>query len=222
VPRAFPGVSSLDELREAMRGAQIRCVFVKLTCGSSGAGIAVFTSGSRDSVTSTVEIDGPRLYNTKRVQHYVRASEVERVIGFLLREGAHVEECVPKARLRGLPFDCRILIMDGEPAFGVARCSASPIANLHLGARPVPIEEIVEAVPVEACEAALASVRRVYEAHDCFHLGVDLLFAEGGLDHRVLEANAFGDHLPKLRNQGQSVYDWQVERLRPMLLASES
>jgi hypothetical protein len=162
VPRAFPGVSSLDELRETMRAAQVRSVFVKLTSGSSGAGIAVFTPGSRDSVLSTVEIDGPRLYNTRRVQRYVRASEIERVIGFLLREGAHIEECVPKARLRGLPFDCRILIMDGEPAFGVARCSASPIANLHLGARPVPIEEIVEAVSVEACEAALASVRRVY------------------------------------------------------------
>jgi hypothetical protein len=42
---------------------------------------------------------------------------------------------------------------------------------------------------------------------------------EDGREHRVLEANAFGDYLPKLRSGGKSVYDWQVERLRPRLSA---
>jgi hypothetical protein len=213
VPRPLPGVTSLEGLRAAMDDAAMRSVYVKLTCGSSGAGIAIFTRGARDTVLTTVEIAEDGMYNTRSLRQYVRTTDVDAVIGFLLREGAHVEESVSKARLDGVPFDCRILLIAGEPAFIVARRSATPLTNLHLGANVADLDRLGRVLPAELYEAALESCARIHAAHECFHLGIDVLFEDRFVGHRVLEANAFGDYLPKLRRDGRSVYDWEIARL---------
>jgi hypothetical protein len=220
VPRPLRGVTTLEGLRAAMRDTDLRSVYVKLTCGSSGAGIAIFTLGARDTVLTTVEVADDGLYNTRRLRQYSRASDVETVVGYLLREGSHVEENVPKARLDGLPFDCRILLIAEEPAFVVARRGPSPLTNLHLGAQPADLDRLGHVLPAELYEAALESCARIQSAHECFHLGIDVLFEDGFVGHRVLEANAFGDYLPKLRRDGRSVYDWEVERLSSTALAA--
>jgi hypothetical protein len=51
----------------------------------------------------------------------------------------------------------------------------------------------------------------VYAAHDCLHIGVDLLLEPGLRLHRIIEANAFGDLLPGLTSAGKSVYTWEIE-----------
>jgi hypothetical protein len=79
------------------------------------------------------------------------------------------------------------------------------------------VDALIAAAPASVRDAAMESCRRVHAAHQCLHVGVDLMYEAGYTGHRVLEANAFGDLLPNLRRDGLSVYEWEIrEALRTL------
>ena len=222
VPRSIPSPGLTPAaLRDAMRAAGHGSVFVKLACGSSASCLALYdeTDPHAPWLFTSMEIDGPRLYNSLRPRRYRDRARIDRLLGFLLREGSHVEEHVPKARSDGAFFDTRMLVVEGEVAFTVMRKSRHPITNLHLGGTRGTSEELGAAVPAEVLEAAHESCRRIFAAHECLHLGVDVMFTAARDGHRVLEANAFGDLLPNLTRDGLSVYEWEIEATGRRLLA---
>ncbi len=210
VPESLDGVTTPDELRQAMRGRSWRSVFVKLACGSSASCLAVYrlTGGV---VMTTIRRTPDGWFNCLKVQRVGDRDGVGEILAFLLREGSQIERTVPKARLDGDLMDCRVLVIAGEPAFVVVRQSTHPITNLHLGGWRGSFEALRRAVPARSWAAAMDSCRRVAAQHRCFHLGVDLLFEPGFHRHRILEANAFGDLLPNLTRRGLDVYEWQIE-----------
>jgi hypothetical protein len=213
VPRPLEGIDSYDALVAEARRLGLRSVFVKFASGSSASCLAVYQSGpEHEYVMTTVEDTGEARYNSLRLRRINDLRRIARLIEFLLREGSQVEEGVPKARLDGRFFDCRVLVIDGAPAFTVVRTSSHPITNLHLGGRRGDVGALERLAPAEAIAAAMESCRRVWQAHDSFHVGVDLMYEPGYRGHRVLEANAFGDLLPNLERDGLSVYEWQITR----------
>jgi glutathione synthase/RimK-type ligase-like ATP-grasp enzyme len=212
VPDALDDVREPDDLRARMRGAGWQSVFVKVASGSSASCLAVFVlrAGGEHAIT-TVEDTGEARYNTRRLQR-VTGPRLERLLRFLLGEGAQVERAIPKAQADGRHFDLRVLTIDGEPAFVVMRTSPHPITNLHLGGQRGDVDALRAAVPPEAWEAAMASCRAVQRASGAFHVGIDLMFEPGLRAHRVIEGNAFGDLLPNLWRDGLDVYSWQIRR----------
>src|SRR5262249_43350755 len=137
VPRALEGIDSPDELRAAMVRDGLSAVYVKLSCSSSASCLAILeapTNGApHGALRTTIEIGNRGWYNSLRVRRYGAPSQVDAILEFLLREGSQIEESVPKARLDGAYFDCRVLVVAGEPAFTVVRTNTHPITNLHLG-----------------------------------------------------------------------------------------
>ena len=223
VPIATPirEVTSTDDLRNAMRDGGVRRVFVKLTCGSSASCLALYEWDPEKPddawLFTSMEIAGDRFYNSLRPRRYRNSQAIEQVLSFLLREGSHVEEHLAKARLDGKFFDTRMLVVAGEVPFTVVRKSPHPITNLHLGGVRGTTTELEELVPANVLREAKTSAARVFAAHDCLHLGVDVMFTapegqggERGMRHVVLEANAFGDLLPNLMCDGLSVYEWEI------------
>lgn len=212
VPDAFDDVRDPDDLRARMREAGWASVFVKVASGSSAACLAVFVlrAGGEHAIT-TVEDTGAARYNTRRLQR-VTGARLDRLLHFLLGEGAQVERAIPKAQAAGRYFDLRVLAIDGEPAFVVMRTSPHPITNLHLGGRRGDVDALRARVPAGAWEAAMASACAVQRASGAFHVGVDVMFEPGLRAHRVLEGNAFGDLLPNLTRDGLDVYGWQIRR----------
>ena len=148
-----------------------------------------------------------------------RSWRVEEIVAFLLREGSQVEEEVPKARLDGAFFDCRVLVVAGAPAFLVVRQNRHPITNLHLLGWRGDRQAFERLVPPQVRAVALESCTRAFAAHGCLHVGVDVLFEENLAGHRVIEANAFGDLLPNLSRDGLSVYEWEIRAALGMLTA---
>jgi hypothetical protein len=213
-PLLCDDVTTPEALRRRMRDAGMSRVFVKLSCGSSASCLALYDyhpSRRRDAwLFTSMEIDGERLYNSLRPRRYVDPRSIDRLLQFLLNEGSHVEEHVPKARLGPFFFDTRMLTVAGEVAFTVVRRSQHPITNLHLGGTRGTLEELERTVPAEVLRAAHESCRRVSAAHDCLHVGVDVMFTASLDGHRVLEANAFGDLFPNLERDGLSVYEWEI------------
>lgn len=217
VPDPLPGgdVRDPDDLRARMEALGWKSVFVKLTSGSSASCLAVFVHRpSHEHVMTTIEDTGTARYHTRRIQRLTTREQINCTLGFILGEGAQVERTIPKARLASRYIDCRVLTIDGEPAFVVVRGATHPITNLNLGGQRGDPDALRAAVPPAAWEAAMASCRTVQQTSGAFHVGVDLMFEPGLAAHRVIEGNAFGDLLPNLVRDGLDVYGWQIRRLR--------
>jgi glutathione synthase/RimK-type ligase-like ATP-grasp enzyme len=214
MPEALPWIREPEQLRAAMEERGWPSVYVKLTSGSSASCLAIFTRGDEgEEVTTTVEDTGRARYNTRKLQHLTTRAAIDRLLGFILAEGAQIERAVPKAQLDGRYFDLRVLAIDGEAAFTVMRTAAHPITNLHLGGTRGDVAALRSRIAPEAWDAAMASAVAVQRATGAFQVGVDLMFEPDLEHHRVIEGNAFGDLLPNLERDGLDVYGWQIQRL---------
>ncbi|MBL8717401.1 MAG: STM4014 family protein [Myxococcales bacterium] len=206
VPRAAA------DLLEACRARGWKQVFVKPTMGSSASGVLLVSIGRKGAVIRTsLEWDPPRWYNNLRLSSYQTAADVSRALEFVLAQGAQVERAIPKARLDGAYFDCRVLCIAGEPRFVVVRQNQHPITNLHLGGFRGSVEALRAALAPGAWEAMLSTCRGVAALYRSLHVGLDVLFEEDFDHHRVIEANAFGDLLPNLTLEGRSVYRLEID-----------
>jgi hypothetical protein len=224
VPEQLPELASIRsaaQLREAMVAQRWPAVYVKLSCGSSASGLALYrhlpsrAAHERHMVLTTVAQTAEGRFNSLRLQRLQQQAEVDELLDWLIGEGAQIERAIAKAQLDRRTFDLRVLVIAGEPTFCVVRQSAHPITNLHLGGTRGDLEALRQQVPTAVWEAAMRSCVRVFEQHQCLHLGIDLLFESGLRGHRVIEANAFGDLLPGLQTRaGLSVYEHELEVLR--------
>lgn len=223
VPEPLPEleqVHSAEQLREVMVARRWQAVFVKLSCGSSASGLALYRhvpsrpAHERDMVLTTV-VDTPEgRFNSLRLQRLDDRRPIDALLDWLIDEGAQIERAIVKAQLDRQNFDLRVLVIAGEPAFCVVRQSRHPITNLHLGGTRGDLDALRRQLPPSAWAAAMRSCVAVFEQHGCLHVGVDLLFEAGLRGHRVIEANAFGDLLPGLTRDGLTVYEWELEALR--------
>ena len=214
VPEFLDGVDSAEQLRAQMFARRWPAVFVKLACGSSASCVALYQyrpdQPERERLLTTVHVRPEGRFNSLRLQQLQARPAIDELIEFLLAEGSQVERSISKARIGSRVFDLRILVIAGEPAFVVPRASHHPITNLHLGGIRADLREVRDRVSTDAWRRAMTSAREVFAAHECLHVGVDLLFEADMHGHRVIEANAFGDLLPGLERAGRSVYAWEI------------
>jgi hypothetical protein len=211
VPEFLDDIATPEQLREQMIERRWPAVFVKLACGSSASCVALYQQqGKRERVLTTVHSRPDGRFNSLRLQQLHERAAIDDLLAFLLGEGSQVERAVAKARLGSRMFDLRVLVIAGEPVFVVPRASSHPITNLHLGGIRADLDEVRARVPARAWASAMQSAREVFAAHECLHVGVDLLFEADMVGHRVIEANAFGDLLPGLERDGLSVYAWEI------------
>lgn len=212
VPERLLDVDSPDALRAKMAADGLKQVVVKLSCGSSAAGLAVYNGRT---LMTTMRWMGDGWANSLRVQRVDDPAAIDRLLGWIMAEGAQIERFVPKARFAGAYFDLRVLCVAGEVAFMVMRQARHPITNLHLGGWRGDVERLRAAVPEASWAAAMESCRVAAALYPCHHVGLDLMFTPRLDGHRVIELNAFGDLLPRLSRDGLDVYGWQIAR-RPI------
>jgi hypothetical protein len=216
VPQRLGIAASVPTLCDAMVRANVGTAYVKLAYASSGSGLAIVRHDARrgrTTVWSTVAVRGDGFYNSRRILRYDDAAAIDTLVSFLLREGARVEASVPKARVEGRYVDLRVLVIAGAPAFVVVRASRHPITNLQLGARAGDTDAFVARVPPASWSAAMADCLRAADALDALHLGLDVVLDPTLERHTVLEANAFGDFLPRARRDGLDPHAWQLRAL---------
>ena len=209
VPDALDPGTTVESLRAALEASGWTGAFVKLACGSSAVGI-VRLDLEREQAITTIERDGDHWFNTRKLIHLDERDAIDGVLELVAREGAHVEKAIDLARLDERRFDLRVLVVAGEPAFVVARQSAHPMTNLHLGGTRADLDRVRALVPTAKWNEAMNLAVRCAELYECFHLGVDIGFEAGTFTPYVFEANAFGDFLPRLKRDGLSVMAWEL------------
>lgn len=213
-PDALPVPSSAAELDVLLAERHLGAVFVKARWGSSGAGVLAYRrAGARRRLVTTAVLDGPHIWNDKRLRTYTREADVTRLVDAVIADGAVVERWIPKATVAGGPFDMRVLVIDGRVAQRIARVGRGTITNLHLDATRLDLDVALHRWGAGCRAAVLDACTR---AAGCFpgHLavGVDVMIDAAGRPH-VLECNAWGDHLPGLLVDGLDSYDLQVRAL---------
>lgn len=201
---------SYDELRAQVQSPRAR-LFVKLRYGYSAAGAAALEwCGPRLRAITTVELapdaGHTRLFVCKRPRILLKETEIAQLINALAAYEIVVERWLPKARWQGLNFDVRVVLIRGRVQHVVGRASAAPFTNLNLGARRMPRDVLMRHLRDWDALATLAE-----KAAACFPtagtLGLDILVQPCRRRMVLLEANAFGDYLPRLRYGGLTTYE---------------
>lgn len=201
-------------------------IFVKPRFASSASGVCHHRiAGDRQQLIAPIEVvreaGAVRLFNSRKVRSFIRPTDIRDIFRVLAPQGLIAEAAVNKARIKGDRFDLRIIVINGNADFVVVRRSNSPITNLHLGNQRGTIDAAIEAVGAKRMgqcqELAVKAASRFPRA---LHCGVDILLPRGG-EPLVCEVNAFGDLIPHLKANGQSVYqailragDWRVASKR--------
>ena len=191
-------------------------MFVKLRFGSSGSGIVALRRSGRGSVhaVTSVELDGPNLFNTRRLRRLIDTQSLDQLLRRLLPMGCVVQPWIRKAGVAGGTFDLRVFVLAGRASHVVPRVSRSPITNLHLLNQRGDLNEVINAVGDAAWRDAIKTAE---SAAGCFreslHCGVDLAIDTRGRPW-VIEVNAFGDLLPNLLDaNGDDTHTAQLRHL---------
>lgn len=218
-PLLSAGPRDSDALRAVMRERDVERAFVKLWHGSSASGVVALAWGeSRLSATTSVElayVDGEwLLFNSLRVRRYTDERDVRRVLDALFREGAVVEQWMPKATYDGDNFDLRVVTIAGRARHTVVRVGRSPMTNLHLGNRRGELDRVKSRLGEAGWSKVTAECERVASAFArCAVLGVDVMLSPNLQDVSVIEANAFGDLLPNIESEGDDTYTAMLRSL---------
>lgn len=207
-----PNQRVLQDPNEVLKAAQAR-VFVKLAHGSGAAGaVALHVLGGRVTAQTTVQMDGEKLYNSRRVRKLSNGAEVRALLAALTVQRAVVEDWFPKAQWNGKSFDLRVVVIGGQAAQVLVRSSRGPFTNLHLGNERGDWDA-VRGWLGERWDAVRDSAQR---AAACFpgalSCGVDVLILPNR-DHAVLEVNAFGDYHRGVLVDGLDTYGVQLRAL---------
>jgi hypothetical protein len=216
VPPAIDPPTSPDALRRLLAERRWHQVFVKPRWGSSGAGVLAWRRAAggmdaREQITTTVLVSADGTWrNSKRQRTYTDPTTIDHLLQTVLDDGAVVERWIPKLTMRGGPLDLRLVVIDGQIQQRVARVGAGPITNLHLDAERTDVDDVLACLPraswsriTSAAQAAAAAFPRSRM------LGLDCLVTEAGMPY-ILEANAWGDHLPRLRHAGFDAQESQI------------
>jgi hypothetical protein len=210
VPEFHLGIRGYDELRAVLPGQCGRWM-LKLRHGFSALGsVALHWQPGRVRALTTTEIEttpaGERLLLSKRLQSLTDERQIARLVDRLAPEGWIVESWLPKRLCDGVPFDLRCVVIGGTARHLLGRGAASPFTNLNLNGRRIQAEDLRHLMP------DMVDVVRDHaaKAAACFpgmlSVGVDVLLRP---DDRlaILEANAFGDYLPELRDRGETPHE---------------
>lgn len=213
IPRNF------DELRESMRKAGRKRVFLKPCHGSSASGvIALESSRNEIQAFSTLEVveagDGTRFYNHRRTVLRQGTAEVRRLVDEVCGERCLAQVWVPKAGMHGRTFDLRVVVIGRRARHVMVRLGCGPMTNSQLlGGKGDPemlrqrMGDEAWSKMLELCERAMIS---------CFprslYAGFDVLIEPDFQTARILEVNAFGDLLPCILHEGRDTYTWEVEQ----------
>lgn len=215
IPTRLGLVCSYDEWLACLDQHPVDRVFLKARYGSSAAGVLAFRrnrQGQMQAITSARwRADEPeRLTNVKRMCHYSQESAIRAVVTLIAEQEAYVEHWLPKPRCGARHFDLRILTLGGHAAHCLGRVSTHPMTNLHLDSLRIAPETVLDAAALQLarhtaeCAAQAAFPRSTV-------IGWDVIARPHSAT--LLEANAFGDLLPRWCWQGQDSYAAQTRAL---------
>ncbi|MGH1335906.1 MAG: STM4014 family protein [Aureispira sp.] len=220
VPSALYQIQNYEELRSKMAQKGWNRVFVKPLHGSSASGVVAFRrQGQRLQAITSVEMQQQngqvKLFNSLRLQKYTQEKDIALLLDHLAQEEILVEQWIPKASLGEAVFDLRMVVVGGKCQHVVVRQSQSPLTNLHLGNQRGSLALLQEKMGTKKWQAIQQLVEQaaaVLPSHQ--YACLDVLVQADFKQSYILEANAFGDLLPRVLYQEKNTYAAVLQHLK--------
>ncbi len=215
-----PGFNCYDEFLTYLQSRSYARFFIKLNYSSSASGVLAFEyhrKTGKAQAQTTIELvrneSGCYFYNSLKLKKYTRTEDLKDIINFLFKEGAYIEPWIPKAQHDNGVFDLRVLAINGQRRHSIARVSQTPITNLHLGNLRCFVEELnISSQQWQQIDQLVSDVMRNFSKS--LYAGLDILLPRSQDKSPILlEANAFGDLLPRLLHNGQNTYQAELTAL---------
>lgn len=220
VPPALYNIQNYEDLRAKMIEKNWSRIFVKPLHGSSASGVVAFrTQGQRLQAITSVEMQQQngqvQLFNSLRLQKYTHEKDIALLIDTLAQEELLVEQWIPKASLGEAVFDLRMVVVGGHCQQVVVRQSQSPLTNLHLGNQRGSLDALKEKLGAANWQAVQQLAERASTALPPHQYAcLDVLIRADFKRSYILEANAFGDLLPRVLHQGKNTYAAVLHHLK--------
>jgi len=212
VDEIFPDINAL---RQYIRENKNHSLFIKPRYGSGAAGIIAYRYHPRINseiiYTSINKIEG-KFVNTKRIRKIDQIEIIEDMVNFILSQPYIIEKWIPKPKFNSYSYDIRVVYQFGKIDFMVARCSSSPITNLHLNNKALDINLLKLPQTVfckigELCKKAVACFNGLNYA------GIDILLKGKNLEPVIIEINAQGDLIYQDIYNENKIYKNQLIRM---------
>jgi len=223
LPPALPICTDYTSFLAALAHQRWTRVFIKPRWGSSGAGIIAYQrsgwgAGAHEQVVTTLTHQHAagelQLFFSKRLRTVSDTGALRAMIDQVLADGAVIERWIPKLSVAGGAVDLRFVAIAGRLRQRIARVGSGPITNLHLDARRLDADLLLQQATPERRARVLATALAVAKAFPrSWYLGLDLLVTHGFKDALVCEANAWGDLLPGLEHEGEDTFTAEVRSL---------
>ena len=205
----------INSLRQYIREKRTFNLFIKPQYGSGAAGVAAYrynpATGDELIYTSLHEADG-KFINTKKISKVTQRERIELLVNFILSQPHIIEKWIPKPKYQNLCYDLRVVYQFGKIDFIVARCSDSPITNLHLNNNALDVDLLRLPQPVIYRIESLCK-----EAMGCFkglsYAGIDILLSGKNQEPVIIEMNAQGDLIYQDIFNENKIYKNQVIRM---------
>lgn len=206
---------NINSLRHYIRQKRTFNLFIKPRYGSGAAGVAAYrynpATGSELIYTSVHEADG-KFINTKKIRKVIHRERIELLLNFILSQPHILEKWIPKPKYQNLCYDLRVVYQFGKIDFIVARCSNSPITNLHLNNNALDVDSLRLPQPLIYRIESLCK-----EAMGCFkglsYAGIDILLSGKNQEPVIIEMNAQGDLIYQDIFNENKIYKNQVIRM---------
>ncbi|HET9485434.1 MAG TPA: STM4014 family protein [Xanthomonadales bacterium] len=211
-PALLGAVGSYAELVARADAAGCNRAFVKPRFGSSAAGVVAWQRASRGrelAIANCALAPNGRLINVLAPRRLHGSAAIAPLVDALAAQSLYAERWVPKPRVpavRDTCFDARVVAFRGVARQRVARTARAPLTNLNLGNRRAALEACLDAERMQRLEVAVAHAARAFPASAS--IGFDVIPC--GAADVFVEANAFGDLLPRLEWLGNGTWDDQA------------
>ncbi len=199
-----------------MYGHKVFKCFIKLRYGSGGTGVIAYKNNPRlgdERIFTSLNyeiVDGNRIfYSNSKVNVYQDKTKIKELLDWVLHNGAHIEDWIPKPAYNGYFFDTRVFVLSQKVQYVISRLSKTPITNLHLKNRRVEDIDFISKDHLENIKLAAEDVMKVY--HQSWYAGIDIISSRSGKPY-VIDVNPFGDLFHHLLGTDKNIHYLEIKK----------
>lgn len=189
--------------------------FIKLRYGSGGTGVIAYKNNPKileETIFTSLNFENigakKLFYSNDKINRFTRKEKLEPIINWVLENGAHIEEWIPKANYLDYCFDTRSLVINKKSQYLISRLSKTPITNLHLKNKRIDSSEILSKENLNIIKQSSEDVMKVFKSS--MYAGIDVVCSKKYKPY-IIDVNPFGDLFHNLVGTKENVYYVEIK-----------
>ena len=215
LPLKLETPKTYKEFKEIYGDKFIRC-FIKLRYGSGGTGVIAYRNNPRtndENIFTSLNYESLKgkkiFYSNSKVNFFSSKDIVEPLIDWVLSNGPHIEEWIPKTSYKRNFFDTRAFVINKKAEYLISRLSKSPITNLHLRNKRADSLNIVSKENIEIISKAAEDVMKIF--NKSLYGGIDVVCSKNYRPY-IIDVNPFGDLFHNLIGTDKNVHYLEIKK----------